>query len=111
MRAIVHDTYGPFDVLGVRDIPKPVVADDAVLVRVRTAGLHIGDCFGVRGAPFPVRLATGLLRPKHGISGFDVAGTVDAVGLGVKKIRPGEEVFGACKGACAANCRDQAPDA
>ena len=57
MRAIVHDKYGSFDVLDVRDIDKPVVKDDEVLVRVHAAGLHVGDCFGVRGAPFAMRAA------------------------------------------------------
>jgi len=101
MRAIVRDTYGSFDVIGVRDIARPVVGDDEVLVRVRAAGLHIGDCFAVRGNPFVMRLATGLFKPKREIPGFDVAGTVEAVGSRVKQFRPGEEVFGACKGACA----------
>jgi len=101
MRAIVHDTYGSFDVLGFSDIAEPVVGDGEVLVRVRAAGLHIGDCFAVRGTPLAMRLATGLFKPRHGIPGFDVAGTVEAVGRSVTQFRPGEEVFGACQGACA----------
>jgi NADPH:quinone reductase-like Zn-dependent oxidoreductase len=101
MRAIVHDTYGSFDVLGVRDIARPVIGDDEALVRVRAAGLHIGDCFGVRGTPFAMRLVTGLLKPKHGVPGFDVAGQVEAIGANVKQFREGDEVFGACNGACA----------
>jgi NADPH:quinone reductase-like Zn-dependent oxidoreductase len=91
----------PFDVLGVRDIDKPVVRDDEVLVRVHAAGLHVGDCFGVRGAPYAMRLVTGLLKPKHGVPGFDLAGQVEAVGTDVKQFRPGDEVFGAGNGACA----------
>jgi NADPH:quinone reductase-like Zn-dependent oxidoreductase len=101
MSAIVHDKYGSFDVLSVRDINKPVVKSDEVLVRVRAAGLHVGDCFGVRGAPFAMRLVTGLLKPKHGVPGFDVAGQVEAVGTHVTQFRPGDQVFGACSGACA----------
>jgi NADPH:quinone reductase-like Zn-dependent oxidoreductase len=42
----------------------------------------------------------GLLKPKHGIPGFDVAGQVEAVGTEVSQFRPGDEVFGACHGAC-----------
>jgi NADPH:quinone reductase-like Zn-dependent oxidoreductase len=101
MRAIVHDRYGSFDVLGVRDIAEPVAGEHEVLVRVRAAGLHIGDCFGVRGTPWAMRLVTGLRKPRHGVPGFDVAGTVEAVGTNVKQYRPGDEVFGACHGACA----------
>jgi NADPH:quinone reductase-like Zn-dependent oxidoreductase len=101
MRAIVHDKYGSFDVLRVREIDKPVVKNDEVLVCVQAAGLHVGDCFGVRGAPFAMRLVTGLIRPKHGVPGFDVAGQIEAVGTNVKQFRPGDIVFGACNGACA----------
>ena len=55
----------------------------------------------MRGAPFAMRLVTGLLKPKHGVPGFDVAGQVEAVGTNVTQFRPGDEVFGACNGACA----------
>ncbi len=66
MRAIFYDQYGSFDVLGVRDIGKPVVKDGEVLVRVHAAGLHVGDCFAVKGSPFAMRLVTGLLKAKYG---------------------------------------------
>ncbi|MBA3506490.1 MAG: hypothetical protein H0T80_12015 [Betaproteobacteria bacterium] len=64
MKAIFYDTYGPPDLLELRDIDKPVVYDDEVLVRVHAAGLNICDCFSVRGAPFAMRMVTGLLKPK-----------------------------------------------
>ena len=105
MKAITYDTYGPLDVLGLRDIGLPVVKDDEVLVRVHAAGLHVGDCFSVRGAPFGMRLATGLLRPKHRVPGFDLAGQVEAVGRNVTLFRPGDEVFGASTGTCAEYAR------
>ena len=101
MKAMVHDRYGPPDLLTLRDIDRPSVGDTEVLIRVRAAGLHIGDCFGVRGSPFPMRLVTGLRRPTHGIPGFDVAGQVEAVGRKVTRFRQGDEVFGTCKAACA----------
>jgi NADPH:quinone reductase-like Zn-dependent oxidoreductase len=101
MKAIAHERYGSFELLELRDIPKPEVGDDDVRVRVRAAGLHVGDCFSVRGAPFAMRFATGLLKPKHGVPGFDVAGQIEAVGKNVTRFRAGDEVFGACNGACA----------
>lgn len=101
MKAILHDRYGSFDLLELRDIPRPAVGDDEVRVRVRAAGLHVGDCFSVRGAPFVMRFATGLLKPRHGIPGFDCAGQIEAVGKNVTRFRVGDEVFGACHGACA----------
>lgn len=87
--------------LEMRDIAKPVVKDDEVLVRIRAAGLHVGDCFAVRGSPFVVRVATGLLRPKRGIPGFDGAGEVEAAGAAVSSFRPGDAVFGQSDRACA----------
>lgn len=101
MRAIVHDAYGPPELLELRDIDRPVIDDDGVLVRVHAAGLHVGDCFAVRGAPFVVRMVTGLLRPTYGVPGFDLAGQVEAVGKKVKRFRPGDHVFGVCRGSCA----------
>jgi NADPH:quinone reductase-like Zn-dependent oxidoreductase len=101
MRAIVHDAYGSFDLLSLRHIERPLIGDDEVLVRIHAAGLHVGDCFAVRGAPFVVRFATGLLKPKHGVPGFDLAGTVEALGKNVTRFKPGDEVFGASFGTCA----------
>jgi NADPH:quinone reductase-like Zn-dependent oxidoreductase len=105
MKAITYDKYGSFDVLVFRDIDMPVIKDHEVLVRVQAAGLHVGDCFSVRGAPFAVRMVTGLLKPKYGVPGFDLAGQVEAVGNNVKRFRPGDEVFGASAGTCAEYAR------
>src|ERR671914_1988580 len=101
MKAIVHDTYGSPDVLALKDIDRPVPERNEVLVRVHAAGLHVGDCFGVRGRPLPIRLVTGLVKPRRGIPGHDVAGMVEAVGSDVTLFEPGAEVFGGCTGSCA----------
>lgn len=102
MQAIIYDRYGPpEDVLHIREVAIPAVRDDEVLVRVQAAALHIGDCIGVRGSPLAMRLVTGLLTPKPGIPGFDLAGRVEAVGPSVTDFRPGDEVFGAGRGTCA----------
>ncbi len=109
MRAVVHDRYGaPDDVLELGDIETPAVRKDEVLVRVHAAGLHRGDTFGVRGSPFPVRLMSGVRRPRYGVPGLDVAGTVEAVGSGVTRFRPGDEVFGSCRWPSAGACAEYA---
>src|ERR687886_316733 len=105
MKAITYDKYGSFDVLVFSDIDKPVIKDDEVLVRVHAAALHVGDCFSVRGAPFAIRIMTGLLKPKYGVPGFDLAGRVEAVGNKVQLFQPGDEVFGASTGTCAEYAR------
>src|ERR687895_2913809 len=101
MKVIAHHTYGSPDVLELKDIERPVPKANEVLVRVRVVGLHVGDCFVVRGAPLPIRLVTGLFKPRRGIPGHDVAGVVEAVGGDVTRFKPGAEVFGGCTGSCA----------
>ena len=101
MQAMVQSVYGPPDVLSLRTIARPTVGADDVLVRVHAAALHIGDSFGMRGAPLPMRMVTGLFRPKPGVPGFDLAGVVEAVGSGVTTFSPGDAVFGAGHGTCA----------
>ena len=102
MKAIVQDKYGsPDDVLELKDIDKPVVKDDEVLVRVHAASIHVGNWVQVRGVPYIMRPVTGLRRPRNSVPGDDIAGTVEAVGENVKQLQPGDSVFGWCKGAFA----------
>ena len=101
MKAIVQDKYGSVEVLRTRDVEKPQPEDNEVLVRVRAASVHVGDWVVMTGSPFVMRFATGLRKPKNAILGTDVAGTVEAVGTGVQRLRPGDDVFGWCAGAFA----------
>ena len=102
MKAIVQDMYGPPDVLELRDIDKPVVGADEVLVRVHAAGLDQGVWHQMAGLPYPIRIAGyGLRAPKNPVPGMDVAGRVDAVGDDVTQFQPGDEVFGTCRGSFA----------
>lgn len=96
MKAIVQDRYGsPDDVLQLREIDKPVVADDEVGVRVRAASVHPDVWHVVTGRPYVVRLmGAGLLKPKNPVPGTDVAGHVESVGKHVTQFKPGDEVFG-----------------
>jgi NADPH:quinone reductase-like Zn-dependent oxidoreductase len=102
MKAIVQDEYGSADVLELRDIDKPVVGDDEVLVRVHAAGVGRDVWHIMRGLPYPLRLAGyGLRAPKNPVIGSDVAGVVEAVGKNVTRFQPGDEVFGIGKGSYA----------
>jgi NADPH:quinone reductase-like Zn-dependent oxidoreductase len=95
MKAVVHDRYGSPDLLEVREVDPPVVADDEVLVRVRAASVHPDVWHVVTGRPYVLRLmGSGLRRPKRRIPGTDVAGTVESVGRNVTRFQPGDEVFG-----------------
>jgi NADPH:quinone reductase-like Zn-dependent oxidoreductase len=101
MKAIVQTRYGSPDVLQLRDVDEPAVGDDQVLVRVHAAAVNIGDWHLLRGVPYVIRLVAGLRRPRRAIPGLDIAGQVEAVGRSVRQFRPGDEVFGWCKGAFA----------
>src|SRR5436190_11814960 len=101
MKAIVQDKYGSPDVLELREVDKPVVKDDQVLVRVRAAAVNIADWHLLRGMPYVMRLVSGPRKPKREIPGMDIAGQVEAVGGNVRQLRPGDEAFGWCTGAFA----------
>jgi NADPH:quinone reductase-like Zn-dependent oxidoreductase len=106
MKAIVRDTYGSADVLGLREIDKPEIGDDEVLVRVRAAGVDQGVWHVMTGLPYPIRLAGyGLRAPKNPVLGADVAGVVEAVGNAVTRFQVGDEVFGIGKGSYAEYAR------
>jgi NADPH:quinone reductase-like Zn-dependent oxidoreductase len=95
MKAIVQDKYGaPGDVLRLREIDKPVIAEDEVLVRVRAASVHADIWHSVTGRPYSWRLMTGLFGPKRPVPGTDIAGVVESVGARVTWFKPGDEVFG-----------------
>ena len=101
MKAIVRERYGSPDALELKDIEKPVIDDDSILVRVRAASINAYDWHMMRGAPFLVRISEGLRKPKNRAMGVDVAGQVEAVGKNVTRFRPGDEVFGARLGSLA----------
>ena len=101
MKAIVQDRYGSPDVLELREVDKPAVADHEVLVRVHAAAVNARDWHVMRGDPYLARLVLGVGRPKTKIRGTDFAGRVEAVGKDVKRFRPGDEVFGEADGAFA----------
>jgi NADPH:quinone reductase-like Zn-dependent oxidoreductase len=98
MRAIVQNAYGSPAVLELKEIDKPLVKDDGVLVRVHAAALHAGDYFIMRGVPYLARFAAGWPKPKDYVPGLDLAGHVEAVGRKVTRFQPGDEVFGMGRG-------------
>jgi NADPH:quinone reductase-like Zn-dependent oxidoreductase len=101
VKAIVQDRYGSADVLRVEDVPEPTAGAGEILVRVHAAGVDQGVWHLMTGLPYLGRAAFGLRRPRQRVRGMDLAGRVEAVGVGVTRFRPGDEVFGSYTGAYA----------
>jgi NADPH:quinone reductase-like Zn-dependent oxidoreductase len=101
MTAVVRDRFGSADVLEVKTVPRPELPPDGVLVRVRAASLNRADWYEMTGRPYLARPMTGLRGPKSPAVGFDFAGVVEGAGSQVDDLAPGDEVFGARKGAFA----------
>jgi NADPH:quinone reductase-like Zn-dependent oxidoreductase len=100
MRAVVHDLYGPPDVLRVGDVEPPVPDDDEVLVRVHASTVTRGDAMGVRSVDYRfTRLFTGIRRPRRTHFGSEFAGVVEEAGADVTEFQVGEDVFGVKGGA------------
>ena len=101
MKAIVYHNYGSPEVLKCEKLEKPTAGDDEVLIKVRAASVNPLDWHFMRGAPYIVRIQTGLSKPKNTRLGVDLAGQVEAVGRNVTQFQPGDEVFGVSRGAFA----------
>jgi NADPH:quinone reductase-like Zn-dependent oxidoreductase len=93
VRAVVYDRYGPPDVLRVEEIPTPSPVANQVLVAVAATSVNLSDWECLRGSPMYARIG-GLRAPAHRTLGSDIAGRVEAVGPGVTRFRPGDEVYG-----------------
>ena len=102
MKAAVYTRYGPPDVVvQIADVERPVPKDNEVLIKVRAASVNPLDAGLMKGKPHCFRILFGLRKPRLTRPGVDVAGQVEAVGKSVMQFKPGDEVFGICKGAFA----------
>ncbi len=95
MKAVLFTAYGDPDLLHYAELAKPAPKAGEVLVRIHAVSVNSWDWELLMGTPFANRLAFGLTRPRKIRSlGCDIAGVVEAVGSGVKRLQPGDEVFG-----------------
>jgi NADPH:quinone reductase-like Zn-dependent oxidoreductase len=101
VKAAVYSRYGPPDVVQIKDVEKPVPRDNEVLIKVHAASANPLDWHFMRGTPYFVRILAGLRKPKDTRLGVDVAGKIEEVGSSVTQFKPGDEVFGSCRGAFA----------
>src|SRR6266508_4656934 len=97
MKAAVCERYGPPEVVTIHEVPKPVPADDEILVRTFATTVNSGDtrirALRVpRGMRLLLRLKFGVTKPKNPVFGFEAAGRIEAVGSAVTRFRPGDRV-------------------
>lgn len=102
MRAIVCRTSGRPDHLRLQEIDKPVPADHDIVVRVRASSINPVDFFPLTPVAYRARWLSARGKPEPVVPGTDFAGTVESVGPAVTHFKPGDEVFGGCRGAFAA---------
>lgn len=102
MKAIVQDSYGsPSEVLRLEEVDQPVPSTGEVLIRVHAAAVDAGVWHLTTGLPYLIRLGFGLRAPRTRVRGMDVAGRVTAVGPGVTRFQPDDEVYGSSNGSFA----------
>ncbi len=99
MRAVMNRCYGIPRGVRLETIAKPVPGDGRVLIKVQASSVNPAEWYGISGKPYIVRLFNGIGSPKDFRAGYDVAGTVEAVGANVTRCKPGDEVFGGAYGA------------
>lgn len=98
MKAAVYTQYGGPEVIEIRDVEKPTPKDNQVLIRVKACSINDWDWGLLGGFPWVNRAMNGQKKPKISILGSDVAGTIEAVGSKVKKLKVGDDVFGDLSG-------------
>lgn len=103
MKAAVHTSYGPPDVVRIADVDTPAPREDELLVRVDATTVNRTDCAYRAARPFFMRLGTGLVRPKRTILGNEFAGEIEAIGGDVTSFGVGDRVFGYVEGAFGAH--------
>lgn len=83
MKAIQMSQYGGPDVLKIHNVPIGKPGQGQALVRLEMAGVNFIDIYQRRGT-YPLKLPY--------IPGLEGAGVVEAVGEGVKHVKPGDKV-------------------
>lgn len=98
MRAVVHDKYGPPEVLRLQEVERPIPKADEVLVKIHATTVNRTDCAIRAAKPFVWRYFAGVFRPRRKILGIELSGEVEAIGAAVTQFKVGDHVFGISPG-------------
>jgi NADPH:quinone reductase-like Zn-dependent oxidoreductase len=95
MKAVVNTHYGSPEVLQIKEVPKPIPAENEVLIKIHATTVNRTDC-GFRKPEYPliIRPINGLFKPKNTILGSEFSGEIESVGNNVTTFKPGDQVFG-----------------
>ncbi|MEZ4667990.1 MAG: NAD(P)-dependent alcohol dehydrogenase [Anaerolineae bacterium] len=94
MKAVVQTQYGSPDVLQLKEVAKPVPADNEVLIKIHATTVETTDAIFRGGNQLMARIATGPLKPSNPIPGSEFAGEIEAAGKAVTRFKVGDQVFG-----------------
>ena len=99
MKAAVNESYGPPNVVHIKEIAKPVPQENEVLIKLKAGTVTSGDArIRALNVPFGFkiisRLVFGITKPRKKVLGVEYAGVIEAVGKSVTAFQVGDEVFG-----------------
>jgi NADPH:quinone reductase-like Zn-dependent oxidoreductase len=117
VKAIVWTKYGPPDVLQLQEVEKPTPKEDEVLIKIYATTVTAGDC-ELRSLKLPIfislplRIWLGFRKPRGTtIPGTELAGEIEAVGVDVRQLKVGDQVFGSAGMGFGANAEYICPPA
>ncbi len=104
MKAIVATGYGNFEVLKLKELDRPQVKEDELLISIKASSATRADTMMLTGKPYLGRLILGINKPKNPIPGTGFSGIIVATGSKVTKFDIGQEVFGESTTGFSTNC-------
>lgn len=99
MKAAIFNKYGGPDVFQIMDIPKPIVKDNEILIKMKAGTVTTGEV-RIRSMNVPtgfgimMRLIFGITAPRNNLLGGEFAGVIESIGKDVRSFKIGDEVFG-----------------